>query len=105
MYASVSNPAKMFGYKDKVCVYSVYFIVCMINFRCVVFIVRWILGEIKCIEAKTPKIGNKKARKLALRSDFGWNQVYGSQNHPSLLGSLGDFVVSAVKIPKTGKNK
>ena len=63
------------------------------------------MGEIKCIEAKTPKTGNKKARKLALRSDFGWNQACRSQNHPSLLGSLGDFVVSAVKIPKIGKNK
>ena len=57
------------------------------------FIVRWILGEIKYIEAKTPKIGYKKARKVALRSDFGWNQVYGNQNDPSLLGSLGDFVI------------
>ena len=48
---------------------------------------------------------NDSASLCALSIDFGWNQVYGSQNHPSLLGSLGDFVVSAVKIPKIGKNK
>ena len=42
---------------------------------------------------------------MALRSDFGWNQVYGGQNHPSLLGGLGDFVVSAVKIPKIGNKQ